>query len=103
MRWGKACVDRLLGDFAFAIWDKLEQKLFIARDHLGLKPLYYYKTDRVIIFASEIKAIFSLTPCELNHNRIADYLIGSLEGYDKEITFYKGIKRLSPAHFNKYR
>jgi asparagine synthase (glutamine-hydrolysing) len=97
-RWGKACLERLLGDFAFAIWDSHEQSIFCACDQVGIKPFFYYQNDRLFAFASEIKALLALpeVPCRLNEVRIADYLLPMLE--DKVITFYKDILRLPPAH-----
>jgi asparagine synthase (glutamine-hydrolysing) len=97
-RWGEACPERLLGDFAFAIWDGRRRRLFCARDHLGIKPFYYFLSDRVFVFASEIKALFCLPeiPRRLNEVRVGDYLLPLLE--DKIITFYQGILRLPPGH-----
>ena len=97
-RWGERCPEHLLGDFAFAIWDGRQQKLFCARDHMGVKPLYYYYSREVFVFASEIKAILCLpeVPRRLNEIRVADHLIGSLE--DKTSTFYQDILRLPAAH-----
>ena len=57
MFWGEKCVERFNGMFAFAIWDKQKHELFLARDHVGIKPLYYYHDDTCFIFSSEIKAI----------------------------------------------
>ncbi|YAF95739.1 MAG: lasso peptide isopeptide bond-forming cyclase [Nodularia sp. CChRGM 3473] len=98
-KWGESCPEHLLGDFAFAIWDQNKQSLFCARDHLGVKPFYYYyQPGKVFIFASEIKAIFGLPqiPRRLNEVRIADYLALMME--DKVITTYQDILRLPPAH-----
>jgi asparagine synthase (glutamine-hydrolysing) len=97
-RWGEACVEKLLGDFAFAIWDKRRQTMFCARDHMGVKPFYYHLSDRLFVFGSEIKALLCLeeVPRRLNEVRVADYLCSLLE--DKEITFYQEILRLPPAH-----
>jgi len=58
-KWGENCPKYLLGDFVFTIWDNNKKKLYFARDHLGIKPIYYYKNSEVLIFASEISAIFS--------------------------------------------
>jgi asparagine synthase (glutamine-hydrolysing) len=97
-KWGENCPQYLLGDFAFAIWDERRQTIFCARDHFGIKPLYYcLQRGRVFCFASEIKTLLSLPeiPRRVNEVRIADYLYPMLE--DKSITAYEGIFRLPPA------
>lgn len=99
VRWEERCTEHLLGDFGFALWDGRRQKLFCARDHFGMKPFYYYyRPGLVFVFASEIKALFSLpeVPYELNEVRVGDYLASLAE--DKRITFYRDILRLPPAH-----
>jgi len=98
-KWDENCPEHLLGDFVFAIWDKRKQTLFCARDHMGVKPFYYYyQPGKLFAFGSEIKALLCLpeVPCRLNEVRIADYLSLMLE--DKIITSYKDILRLPPAH-----
>jgi asparagine synthase (glutamine-hydrolysing) len=60
IRWGADCLSRLQGMFSIAIWDKQDRSLFVARDRLGVKPLYYYKSESQFIFASEIRAILKL-------------------------------------------
>src|SRR5215204_4078556 len=96
--WGERCPERLLGDFAFAIFDKRKQTLFCARDHMGLKPFYYYLSGRVFVFASEIKALLCVpeVPRRLNEVMVADHLVGNSQ--DKISTFYRDILRLPPAH-----
>lgn len=98
IRWGDRCCEYLLGDFAFAIWDEQEQSLFLARDHLGIKPLYYYCDRHLFAFATEIKSLFQLPeiPQQINQTKIADYLASLFE--DTEITFYNNILRLPAAH-----
>lgn len=98
-KWGNSCAGRLLGDFAFAIWDERAQKLFCARDHMGVKPFYYYLSDTFFVFASEIKGFLSLkeVPRSLNNERVADFLTNVVT--EKEATFYNDILRLSPAHY----
>ncbi|MEL7669268.1 lasso peptide isopeptide bond-forming cyclase [Methanobacterium sp.] len=98
-KWGEDCPDKLLGDFAFVIWDKNEEKLFCARDHMGVKPFYYYLDDKMFVFGTEIKALFCVpgVPRELNEIKIALFLqIEYIE--DKICTFYENILRLIPAH-----
>ncbi|MDF5720875.1 MAG: lasso peptide isopeptide bond-forming cyclase [Rhizonema sp. PD37] len=98
-KWQESCPENLLGDFAFAIWDKQQQSVFCARDHLGVKPFYYfYQPSQTFLFASEIKALLCLqqVPRQLNEVRIADYLTFTME--DRAITSYQDILRLPPAH-----
>jgi asparagine synthase (glutamine-hydrolysing) len=93
-----ACVERLRGMFAFSIWDANKKKLLLARDRLGIKPLYYYHDQNSIVFASEIKAIFAsgyIQP-EVNPYRLDAYLtLGYVPGPD---TLFKGIYKLLPGH-----
>ncbi len=98
-RWGEQCPERLLGDFVFVVWDRHHQKLFCARDHFGVKPLYYhYQPGQLFACASEIKALFCLPeiPRQLNEVQVGDYLADLFE--DKASTFYQEILRLPPAH-----
>ena len=97
-RWGEACPEHLLGDFAFAIWDAKEQRLFCARDHLGTRSFYYHQGTSNFLFATEIKALLAHggVSRELDEGRIADYL-GRIFA-DKTSTFYEAIKRLAPGH-----
>jgi asparagine synthase (glutamine-hydrolysing) len=97
-KWGEQCPEKLLGDFAFAIWDDRRQHLFLSRDHFGVKPLYYYRSDRLFVCASEIKALLCVpeVPRRLNDARVADYLVPMME--DKAVTFYREIFRLPPGH-----
>lgn len=76
-RLGDAAVARLNGIFAYALWDKVEKRLLLARDRAGIKPLYYSATPRGVVFGSEIKALFQselVTP-RLNDKRVAEYLL----------------------------
>lgn len=98
-KWGTFCPEHLLGDFAFVLWDRRDQSLFCARDHFGVKPLYYfYYPGHLFAFASEIKGLLCLSeiPRQLNEVQVADYLLGLFE--DKTSTFYQNILRLPPAH-----
>ena len=97
-KWGENCPKHLLGDFVFAIWDNNENKLFCARDHMGVKPFYYYLNKNIFIFSTEIKALFTLSevPRDLNEKKLALYLNRDI--LDKELTFYKDIKSLPGAY-----
>lgn len=94
--YGAACLDRLNGMYAFAIWDKREQTLFLARDRFGIKPLYFALLPDRLLFASEAKALLPLMP-RIAHNpaALADYFTFQLCLEDK--TFFEGIQRLEPA------
>ncbi len=96
---GPRAVEQLRGMFAFAIWDKPRRRLVLARDRLGVKPLYYtLSDDGVICFASEIKALVETRAvrAELNYDALADYAANrSTSG---EETLFRGVKRLLPGH-----
>ena len=97
-KWGEDCVERLLGDFVFAIWDKRSRSLFCARDHFGVKPFYYYAAANLFAFATEIKALLCIPGVSrrINEIRIAEHLTMSTN--DSSITFFQEISRLKPAH-----
>ena len=97
-RWSEQCVDHLLGDFAFVVWDARRRQLFCARDHFGIRPFYYHYGPHAFHFASEVKALRCLdaVPSILNETRIAEYLVMLFD--DVAATFYQGIYRLPPAH-----
>jgi len=101
LKWGEICVDRLLGDFAFAIWDPRHQMLFCARDHFGMRPLcYHHMPGRHFLFASDARAILVLpqVPYRINEGRVADFLVPELEWYDYTSTFFEDVYRLPPGH-----
>ncbi|MEY8096910.1 asparagine synthase-related protein [Falsihalocynthiibacter sp. S25ZX9] len=101
LAWGDTCLDHLLGDFAFAIWDPRNMRLFCARDQLGVRQLiYYHQPNKVFAFATEPAAILAVDamPRDLNEGRIADFLYDDLEGIDFTSTFYEQLFRLPPAH-----
>jgi asparagine synthase (glutamine-hydrolysing) len=101
-RDGERCVQKLHGMFAFAIWDDAEQRLFLARDRVGIKPLYYYADERVLTFGSEIKAILQspAVPRSVHSDAVITYFtFGHSFGPQ---TIYDGIKKLLPAHYLTY-
>ena len=96
---GARSVEHLRGMFAFAIWDERKQELFIARDRLGVKPLYYvHREDGSLFFASEIKALLKARAvrAELNYAALPDYLAN--HATSGEETLFRGVKRLLPGH-----
>ena len=97
--WGEGMLARLRGMFSFAIWNEAEQTLFCARDHFGIKPFYYYLTDEgELLFGSEIKSFLAHPGFkkELNQSQLELYL--SYQYSPGEDTFFKGVKKLLPAH-----
>ncbi len=97
--YGPDCVQQLRGMFAFAIWDARRKRLFIARDRLGIKPLYYQLTSQQMVWGSEIKVILACpgTGAQLDRTVLPEYLaFGYLAG---EQTFYSGIRKLMPGHW----
>ena len=96
--WGSALTEKLRGMYGFAIWDSREEKLFLARDKWGIKPLYYYQTDHSLLFASEIKAFLDHPDFqkELNEEILAAYLC--FNSVPTEETLFKNVFRLEPGH-----
>jgi asparagine synthase (glutamine-hydrolysing) len=95
---GERCVERISGMFAFALWDEPQQKLLLARDRIGQKPLFYSQSGPDFLFGSEIKAILALHPQtpELDPLAMHDYL--SLRFIPSPRTIFKRIQKLPPAH-----
>jgi len=104
--WGEHCVNYLVGDFAFVIWDDGRRVLFGARDHFGTRPLvYYHDPGRAFVAASETCGLLRApeVPASINRARIADFLVPELECVDKTSTFFHRIFRLPPAHTIRVR
>ena len=96
--WGEACLDRLAGMFAFAVWDTRRERLFLARDRLGEKPLYYYVSPGLFLFGSEIRALLAsgLVPRRLDMTGLASYLaFGTVQD---PLTILEGVRSLPPGH-----
>jgi asparagine synthase (glutamine-hydrolysing) len=102
--WGEACVERFRGMFAFAIWDKNTQTLFLARDRLGIKPLYYAaRDDGTVLFGSELKALLcdpSLTRA-IDPTAVEDYFAFGYVPDPK--TIYRNVFKLAPGHVLTWR
>jgi asparagine synthase (glutamine-hydrolysing) len=97
--WGIGCLDRLNGQFAFAIWDSRKKQLFLARDRLGIKPLYYSSLNGRFLFGSEIKSLLAagITKCEIDVEALHCYL--TFLWSPDPITMFKNIYKLPPGHY----
>lgn len=98
--YGPRCVEFMRGMFSFAVWDKRRKRMFIARDRLGIKPLYYvYDDEGNLYFASEIKALLraGAVKAELNYAVLPDQFANP--GTSAEETLFRGVKRLLPGHY----
>jgi asparagine synthase (glutamine-hydrolysing) len=101
--YGRYCLDRLRGMFAFAIWDERTQTLFLARDRLGKKPLYYFYGTNRFMFASEIKSILSDPTLPVEPNPVAlDHFL-ALQYIPAPLTAFQGIRKLPAAHWLQLR
>ena len=100
LQYGKDCLHKFNGMFAFALYDSVEKTLFLARDRIGVKPLYYSQEDSVLFFASEIKALCGIPVIKrsIHFQALFDYLVfNRTDVYDE--TFIEGIKRLPKGHY----
>lgn len=97
-RWGEACVEHLLGDFAFAVWDAAKRRLFAARDAMGMRPLFYYRGSDKVYLSSEVAQLLDQpgVPVEINECMAAAYLTG--QPMPLEWTFHRDIAQLPPGH-----
>lgn len=102
-RWGPACLERFAGMWAFAIWDKQEQSLFIARDRLGIKPIYVHESGNRLLFGSEVRAILAsgiLQP-KVDRAGLASYFVyQTVYGND---TLVEGVKMIPPGHYGIWK
>ncbi len=102
-QWGEESVERLRGMFALAIWDLREKTLFLARDRLGIKPLFFAEDSGRFLFASEMKAILEdpRFPREVDNAALVSYF--NLSYIPSCLTIYKKIRKLLPGHTLRYR
>ncbi len=103
MKWGKDCVYRLNGIFAFAIWDDDEKRLFIARDRIGVKPLFFYMYDNGFLFASEVKTLLKnpiVKPYIDEQGLYEIFLLGPGRTLGQGI--FKGIEEILPGECAEY-
>lgn len=103
LQWGERCLEKFRGMFAFALWDVVDQSLFIARDRVGIKPLYYAELGGVFYFASESKALLEIPGFSrrLNHRALPLYL--SFRYTPGEQTLFEGVDKLLPGHAMRIR
>lgn len=106
LKWGLECPERLLGDFAFSIWDPRHHHVYCARDPMGVKPLYYYCSELLFATASEIQSLLvhPQIPRQVNEIRIADYFVQTGKRLnsvldDREITAFRNIYPLAPGQW----
>ncbi|MCB0518007.1 MAG: asparagine synthase (glutamine-hydrolyzing) [Lewinellaceae bacterium] len=99
IQWGEKCLDHFAGMFAFAVWDTWDNKLFIARDRLGIKPLYYVEKNGMLLFASEIRALLAsgLVEKKLNKKGLYNYL--NYQTVHAPNTMVEEVKQLNPGEF----
>jgi len=99
--WGPACIDSLNGMFAFALWNSSEKALYLFRDRIGVKPLYYYNHGGIFAFASELKALHAGLPGRLEIDRAA---LGEFLHYgyiSAPRSIYRHVRKLEPGHWLK--
>ena len=98
LAWDEGCLDRIVGDFAFIVYDKEKRRLFCARDPLGVKPFYYWENGKTLLWASELQQLFQHPEVrkEPNEGMVAEYLSARITSLEE--TLYAGIMRLPPAH-----
>lgn len=99
LEWGRKCLARLNGMFAFALWDARDQELWLVRDRLGVKPLFYTEQPGFFAFASEIKGILPALPTRASVNEEGLHHFLSLNYTPAPLTLFKGIEQLLPAHY----
>ena len=97
-QWGKDCVKRFNGMFAFALWDSKRRELFLARDHLGIKPLYYTELGSRVLFGSEIKALLQDPACPRAVDVEALAELFTFRYVPSPKTLFNGIRKLPPGH-----
>ena len=99
LAWGEDCVDHLLGDFSFGIWDGPRRRLFCARDHLGVRPFFFSRVGQCVVFSNTLDTVLlhPAVPDRLNDLFIADFLLFG-HSQETDTTVYAAISRLPPAH-----
>ncbi|MDI5934179.1 asparagine synthase-related protein [Halomonas kalidii] len=98
-RWGEECASRLEGDFTFGIWDAHKQSLLLARDHIGARPLYFYRHKQCFLFSTDIRGLLAFQDIHfaIDESRVASYLVWPLA--PDEDSFFQGVKPVAPGHY----
>lgn len=98
IRWKERCLDRIVGDFAFAVWDEVERTLTLARDHTGQRPLFYARKAGLIAFSSMPSGLLGcpLLRSGFDYEKLALMLVGATDS--SETTYFEGINRVCPGH-----
>lgn len=98
LKWQEACVDHLIGDFVFVIHDRQQGTIFCGRDHMGVRPFYYFVSDDLFVCATNVSALRQINgvPFEIDERWMAEYLLQLSMSFDR--TPYHGIMKLPPAH-----
>lgn len=100
-QWSAACLDKFAGMFAFAIWNRDTGETFLARDRLGIKPLYYHHNDHGFWFASTLPALLKspFVPCRINTSALHQYM--SFRAIVEDNTLFENVHKLRPGHWMK--
>ncbi len=98
-KWGEECPKYFLGDFVFVIWDAKKEQLFCVRDHIGIKPFYYFLSDDIFIFSNDIRGVIAHPEVSKTYNErsLAMFLCGVSGFFDKKDTFFEAIQKLPAA------
>ena len=98
-QWGRECLQRFIGMFAFTIWDRKKNELFMARDRIGIKPFYYFWDNHTLLFASELKAIKGLLSdnAKIDHDALSLYL--HYQYIPTPATIFKNVFKLEAGHY----
>ena len=100
IEWDISCLNKLEGMFAFIIYDKIKDEVFVARDHLGIKPLYFFQNNNYFYFGSEIKSFRNLVRFELNEKQVYEqFVYGYVSGRN---TIFKNVYRVKPGTYMKF-
>ena len=99
VQWGVNAINMFNGQFAFALWDKKEKELILARDRYGIKPLYFFKNNKMLVFGSEIKSILCHPKIDLEINKkgLVEYL--TFQNFLSEQTLFKNIEMIQPGYY----